>query len=94
MYSETDVAITAAGMAMWEMALFTIPQMVIASSNREKEYSNYLSEMSYIQSLGSFSEIPSSDIMGERISGILKSGNLKKLKTSIKQFILLMSLSY
>ncbi|MCF8380984.1 MAG: hypothetical protein K9H49_15525 [Bacteroidales bacterium] len=81
LYSETDLAITAAGMAMWEMALFSIPQMVIASSEREKEYSKYLSELNYIVSLDSFSEIPEPDEMAGKLVTILNSDSLKKLKT-------------
>lgn len=87
-YEETDVAITAAGMAMWEMALFNIPQMVIASSRREIEYAKYLSDLNYIYSLGVFSDISSSDEMAKKIIGILKSETLKELKSEEFQSII------
>ena len=56
LYQITDVAITAAGMTMWEMALYKIPQLVIASSPREATYTNYLNQHHYIKYLGEFSE--------------------------------------
>ena len=54
LYAQTNVAITAAGMSMWEMALYQIPQIVIASSDREKTYTSYLANHKYIHLLGDY----------------------------------------
>lgn len=78
-YKETDLAITAAGMAMWEMALFKIPQMVIASSNREMEYVNYLSELGYISKLGSFKQLLGASKMAAKVDNIIDK-EINKLK--------------
>ena len=80
LYRVSNFAITAAGMAMWEMALFKIPQLVIASSKREIEYVNYLSGINYIYSLGSYSTLPAPDDMAKRIEGILQQKALENLR--------------
>lgn len=81
LYAQCDVAITSAGMAMWEMALYCIPQMVIASSPRECEYSDYLSRLGYICKLGDYSNIQSAEEMQSRICDILRSKRLAEVKT-------------
>ena len=79
LYEETDIAITAAGMTMWEMALFKIPQLVIASSERELTYTSYLENVNFIHFLGSYNQIFSDENLASRIDSILKSKKLEKL---------------
>tara|TARA_R110002050_G_scaffold109799_1_gene221299 strand:- start:15376 stop:16410 length:1035 start_codon:yes stop_codon:yes gene_type:complete len=57
LYERTDIAITAAGMTMWEMALYKIPQLVVASSEREIKYSKYLKTLRFIEYLGEFNNL-------------------------------------
>jgi UDP-2,4-diacetamido-2,4,6-trideoxy-beta-L-altropyranose hydrolase len=73
LYEKTEYAITAAGMAMWEMALFKIPQMVVASSKRELPYTNYLHELKFIYKLGSYDDLPSKTETKNRIYEFLDS---------------------
>lgn len=80
-YSSVDVAITAAGMAMWELALFSIPQLVVASSRREAGYAEYLDELNYIVKLGDYSNLPEVSKMSSDLENILRSGKLGSLKT-------------
>ncbi len=83
-YRETDLAITSAGMAMWEMALFCIPQLVIASSDREKHYSDYLCELGYIYKLGNYNELHSINEMKIKIYEVFKNNLFKDVR--IKDF--------
>ncbi len=80
-YEDTDIAITSAGMAMWEMALYKIPQIVIASSNREVEYVKFLSELNYIHNLSPLFNIYSIDEMANSILNTIAFNKLKELKT-------------
>ena len=76
-YQETDIAITAAGMSMWEMALYQIPQIVIASSQREMVYSNYMNQLKFIHLLGNYNEIE--NFTPNKIDNILNSDELHSL---------------
>jgi spore coat polysaccharide biosynthesis predicted glycosyltransferase SpsG len=58
LYKETDIAITSGGMGMWEMSLFEIKQLVIASSPREVSYVNYLDKLGYIKKIGNYNQLP------------------------------------
>lgn len=58
LYKETDIAITSAGMGMWEMSLFEIKQLVIASSPREVSYVDYLDKLGYVKKMGSYNQLP------------------------------------
>ncbi|MCK4677198.1 MAG: hypothetical protein KAT48_03625 [Bacteroidales bacterium] len=81
LYKETDIAITSAGKSMWEMALFYIPQIVIASSTRETTYTDYISQLGYIHKLCNYTELPTSKMMGAKIINILESRKMETLKT-------------
>lgn len=76
-YEQTDIAITAAGMSMWEMALYKIPQIVIASSQREMVYSEYMNKLKFIHLLGNYYDIE--NISSNKIENILNSGDLNLL---------------
>jgi spore coat polysaccharide biosynthesis predicted glycosyltransferase SpsG len=80
LYLKTDVAITAGGMAMWEMALFYIPQLVIGSSEREIEYTDYLSELGFIHKLGDYKDMIDPAKTARRIEDIMKSNLLEELE--------------
>ncbi len=58
LYKETDIAITSGGMSMWEMSLFEIKQLVIASSPREVAYVNYMDKLGYIKKIGTYDQLP------------------------------------
>ena len=81
LYQETDIAITSAGKSMWEMALFYIPQIVIASSPRETTYTDYISKLKYIHKLCNYTELPTSKMMEAKIIKILESRKMETLKT-------------
>lgn len=57
-YKEADIAITSAGMGMWEMSLFKIKQLVIASSPREVSYVDYMDKLGYIKKIGTYDQLP------------------------------------
>jgi spore coat polysaccharide biosynthesis predicted glycosyltransferase SpsG len=57
-YKEADIAITSAGMGMWEMSLFEIKQLVIASSPREVSYVDYMDKLGYIKKIGTYDQLP------------------------------------
>ena len=57
-YMKADIAITSAGMGMWEMSLFEIKQLVIASSPREVSYVDYMDKLHYIKKMGTYDQLP------------------------------------
>jgi spore coat polysaccharide biosynthesis predicted glycosyltransferase SpsG len=85
-YQQTSTALSSGGMAMWERALFNISQLIIASSDREKVYTDYLHEQKYIYKLGDFDHLPEDQnmfqkinrILNNDISGILNSDEFKQ----------------
>jgi len=81
LYNKTDMAITSAGMAMWEMALFGISQLTIATSSREIEYSDYLSELGYIKKICDYNNLLNSDALVTLLHEIIESGELESLNT-------------
>lgn len=81
LYEVADLAITSAGMAMWEMALFCIPQFVVSSSDRERVYTNYLSELNYIINLGDGGELKSSDDIKNKIIPLIEGSIEDNLNT-------------
>lgn len=80
-YEVIDVAISSAGMAMWEMALFNIPQMIVASSDREIEYTNYLSQLDYIFNLSPIVEKSTDNEIASIIADKLLPEKLQEIKT-------------
>lgn len=79
LYQKVDLAITSAGMTMWEMALYKIPQMVIASSERENTYTRYLSDKNLIHLLGTYSASSTLNDLATKISNFILSEPEKKL---------------
>jgi spore coat polysaccharide biosynthesis predicted glycosyltransferase SpsG len=73
------MAVTSGGMSMWEMALFCIPQLVIASSDREIEYTDYLAELKYIEKLANYSSLPEPSKIASKIEDLIMNGSLDKL---------------
>lgn len=80
-YRQTDIAITSAGMAMWEMALFNIRQLVFAAGDREVPYTNYLHNLHYIYKIGAVPEQPVKAKMREKLLDVLENNRLAQLKT-------------
>lgn len=78
-YNRNSMAVTSGGMSMWEMALFRIPQMVVASSDREIEYTDYLAELKYIEKLANYSTLPEPSKIASRIEDLIMKGSLDKL---------------
>jgi len=81
LFKKTSLIITAAGMTMWEAALFEIPQIVVASSEREILYTNLLSEMKYIYKLCNYKELTDQDILLKKIKDVIESEKIKHLNT-------------
>ncbi|NPA38137.1 MAG: hypothetical protein GXO47_14940 [Chlorobi bacterium] len=79
-YKDSGVTIGSAGMAMWEMALFGIPQIIIASSEREVEYTDYLNRAGYVYKLSDYKHVGAID-MEKELDEVLKSDILTILKT-------------
>jgi spore coat polysaccharide biosynthesis predicted glycosyltransferase SpsG len=71
-YKASDLAITSAGASMWEMALYNIYQLVIASSPRELIYTNYLHKLNYIYKLSDCNSLPSPKEMNSILLNIFK----------------------
>ncbi|MBN2165260.1 MAG: hypothetical protein JW717_03185 [Marinilabiliaceae bacterium] len=82
LYNQVDVAITSAGMAMWEMALFRIPLIVFSSSTREIEYTNYLHKLNYIYKIGDISIIPHQIKIMTELKELFDTKRLNNLKLS------------
>jgi UDP-2,4-diacetamido-2,4,6-trideoxy-beta-L-altropyranose hydrolase len=73
LYEQTDFAITAAGMSMWEMALYKIPQMVIASSDRETTYSTYMHQRKFFYLLGNYKDNISEKLLSISIDKFIEN---------------------
>jgi len=81
LYEKADLAITSAGMAMWEMALLCIPQLVVSSNEREIIYTNYLSDLNYIIKLGDAQKLKSDTHISDRIVQLIEGSKVKNLDT-------------
>lgn len=81
LYKNTDLIITSAGMTMWEAALFSIPQLIIASSERELAYTNLLSQEKLIYKLSTYKELTDSDGIYNKITSIISSKELDEVDT-------------
>ncbi len=77
LYKESDIAITSAGMGMWEMSLFEIKQLVIASSPREVSYTDYMDKLGYIKKMGTFDQLPDKAACQTIIKQAIKNNSLK-----------------
>jgi len=82
LYEQADLAITSAGMALWEIALYNIPQIVFASSPREIIYSDYLNKLNYIYKIGEIPNKPSQSKMKEELEKIFSTKKLELLRTT------------
>ncbi len=80
-YRQTDIGITSAGMAMWEMALFNIRQFVFAAADREVSYTDYLHDLQYIVKIGAVPEQPVKATMLKNLLDALENKRLAELKT-------------
>ena len=80
LYSRTDLAVTSAGMAMWEMALFNIPQLVFPSAEREVFYTEYLHQLKYIYNIGSKPGLISHEAMMIKLKSLFETEVLAGLK--------------
>lgn len=76
LYDNTNLAITSAGMTMWEMALFKIPQLIVASSPREASYASFLDGKKYINLIGNYNKVPTSKELADSITESFNSPNL------------------
>ncbi len=83
-YKDSDIAITSAGMAMWEMALFHVSQIVIPTSVREMKYTDYISDLGYIYKLTDYSELLNCKEIMQNIEPVFSDERLNKLK--IREF--------
>ena len=83
LYKETDIAITSGGMGMWEMSLFEIKQLVIASSPREVSYVDYMDKLGYIKKFGTYDQLPDKAECQSIIKEVIKD-NSKEFK--LKEF--------
>lgn len=79
LYLKTDIAITAGGMAMWEMALFAIPQLVVASSEREIEYTDYLSGLKYVCKLGDYYNMKNPVVIARKMEEIINNDLIRRI---------------
>ncbi len=80
LYKNTGYAITSAGMTMWEMALFEIPQIVLASSDREKVYTDYLAELNFIYVLKNINKKSDKKILDFDFNEIVNSSEFSSLR--------------
>lgn len=86
-YNDIDIAITSASIAMWEMAIFGIPQFVIPASEREEKYTDYIESLNFILKISSFKNIDSEDVLSVKLSNFfdnniwsfIKSQEFKKI---------------
>ena len=83
LYKETDIAITSGGMGMWEMSLFEIKQLVIASSRREVSYVNYMDKLGFIKKMGIYDQLPDKS---ECQSIIKQAINNNSIKFKLEEF--------
>ncbi len=83
LYRKTYRSITSAGMTMWELALWGIPQVIVAGSPREKQYSDYLYEQNYIYKLADYDNLPNENL-GKILTTLFTSSELQNL--NVKKF--------
>ena len=87
LYKATDLAITSGGMGMWEMSLYEIKQLVIASSPREVSYVSHMDELGYIKKLGTFDQLPGKaecqSIIRQAIQENSTTFNLRKFRETV-----------
>lgn len=81
LYKNTDFAFTSAGMTMWEMALFEIPQLVIPTSVREIQYAKYLAEKKYINLVNNMSDL-STEMVSSNINKFIHNDSISLIETS------------
>lgn len=82
-YANFSMAISAAGMTMWELGLFQIPQLVVASSEREKVYQPVLVNYNFVDDLGFYDDVLDNDQIG---TTILAWVNSSKKHLELAQF--------
>lgn len=85
---EADIAICSSGLTFWELIVFDVPSFMIASSEREKNITDFLDLKKYCFKLGHFDNIGDNEELAKTIEYNLNKDfknnlNLKEIKELI-----------
>jgi UDP-2,4-diacetamido-2,4,6-trideoxy-beta-L-altropyranose hydrolase len=78
---ESNLGIISGGLTFWELTLLNIPSMIIAASEREKAMTDYYHMKKYAFKLADCDNLPSEEILSQKVKYVLDSGIENEIKT-------------